>query len=301
MLAITGSDGTVQVNSVAGQILTVPLCSPCKGANLVPVYSSYRVVGWGVRLKNITKATDVQGDVTAGILPIGGAIPNSLLNYAGTFPTVTTNPGSLWQELTRFASLPTSTYSALSGNYSVPLVSGLDQLASFDNFTNAELAETGGIMLKPKIHSPGSAWKFRPTSLAVSGGGVQNGQGWVPLSATQGSGTVASGGSIDPLAMDCSGQNCVVVQFGPSTGQTYEIEVVYHLEVIPVITSQNLTPVGNRPSPVVSRSIIDNVLVKILQSPWVEFVKHEGSRAMSNMTQALPGLMTKGAMLALGM
>jgi hypothetical protein len=274
------------------------------------VASSYRVVGWGVRLKNVTKPVDVYGDVSVGILPCGGRAPTQCVTWAGdTGVSIALPAGDEWEEFRSYASLPTTAYATAPANVSIPVLYNADTLASFDNFTAQEIAETGGILIKPKVHSPATAWRFHRTEFSGdynlgspfptrSGGphhlvGAPNpGQG----------GNQVWNANLDFL--DSEGHNVVVIQFGAATGQTYEIEVIYHVEMIPIVTTSasgnfGLQANATARSPTVPRPMLDSVLYKVLNSPFVEFLKHEGSQALRAAQQALPGLMSKAMMAAL--
>lgn len=296
--AISGSVTSIQLNSVVGNVNTIPVARPVSPSNFAASFVSYRVVGWGVRLRNITEAANVGGDATVAVLPCGQYAPTAFLNLlGGTVP----NPGSSWNEATSAFSFPTSAYSSANQTFGNPFMSNLESLASSDTYTGAELGQTGGITIKPKIHSPGRAWAFRPAVTGLSNSVIQ-GTGVVPGATTQGGATTAlAGNSYEPAWLDIAGHNCVVMRVTPgSSPQRYEIEVVYHLEAVSRINvATGIVPTTLTASPRVPRPVFDRVLDKVFASPWFEFAKHEGQRAIGSMIQALPGMMTKAAMWGL--
>lgn len=308
--AISGSTAQLfAVSNVAGRVNQIAQVGPIAPLGLSGISSSYRVVGWGVRLKNITAASNVAGETLVAVLPTSGSAPNVLAPLANgqnrasdpRGQVFSADTGPQWDELARWAGLPTNNYSALNGTAGTPVLDGIDNVPSSEIFSNAELAQTGGVLIKPKLHSPPAAWRFRPSGTQIGNASQSCGAAIVPINATT-QGAVGGGyNNYNQDFLDTSGHNCVIIVPNTiATVQTYEIEVIYHLESIPVLSSANgAVGAGYTASPVAAPGQVENALYKLWRAPWVEFVKHEGSRAIGSMVQALPGLMTRAAMMAM--
>lgn len=307
LTAVSGVAQDMVVNSVATRRCTIRRAYPISGSTMGANNSAYRTVGWGVRIKNITSAANVAGSIIVGVLPTTGHIPTHLANYISDqqLSVFGANVGDQLEELRSYLSLPTRSYSVDDANltYGTPILSGIDSLASSDTFLGTELAQTGGILIRPRVHSPAVAWKFRPCvhDNLLGNSSVNAGKDVFAFNATTQGGAGAGYIGYNADVMDTSGQNCVVIAFsGSATGQTYEIEVIYHLELVPVLnTDSTIAGYAARASPMAPRPQLDTAIHKVMSAPWVDFVKHEGSRAIGSMIQALPGLMTRAAMVAL--
>lgn len=298
--SVSGVSGGVQINSVVGNVNTVSRAAPFGIGAFQSAYTSYRVVGWGVRLRNVSAAATVAGESLVSVLPCGQHAPSSFYGLGGT---PVSNPGSTWTEFTSAFSLPTNVYSSTNGTFGNPVLASIDSLGYTETYTSAELAQSGGVTILPKFHSPASAWRFRPTGTPSSNSNTV-GTGSLITSAVQGGAGAGPGAisSFDPDWLDISGHNCVVMVLGGgSGGQTYEVEVIYHVEAISRINSSGtgIVPTAYAASPRVPRPLLDRTLDKIMSTPWVQFARHEGEKLYGAMVQALPGLMSKAAMSAL--
>lgn len=288
----SGQTGTLQVNTTVGKICTVPYWSPIEPQAFKANYSAFRVVGWGLRLRNTTKASDVAGDVAMALLPCSKYAPVELLPALDVGNTVA-NPGSAWPGLTDAFCLPASTYNSNAGpNFGTPIMSNLEACPLCEVFSSAEVAQSGGVTIKPSVHSP-SAWNFRSTIERSTGPHAY-------CYATQGGDATLGNSAVtnmDPLLLE--GENNVVI-YTPlnTTTQLYEVEVIYHLEVVARVGSTY--PLGgssqSEMSPVVPQPEFQKTWLSAVSQPWVEFAKHEGQRLFGNVVQALPGMMTKMAL-----
>lgn len=287
---------SLPLNTIVNNVCTVPVYQATTASTFASTVTSYRNVGWGVRIRNITAAQSVAGDITVAKLPMGAPLPSQLLYIYDSTNCLVSNPGTRWTELTSSFSLPVggTNYSLSNQSYSLPQLSVLDTLPMVEVYSGAEIAQTGGIVLKPTIHSP-SAWNFRPANPTV--GTFQSG------TAVYSSGSIQGGSQAtvpflpyNEQAFEFAGHNCLLFA-GTGTGQTYEFEFVYHLETIPCGAQTN--PSQSQMSPKLPAATFDRLVDAVMASPWVEFVKHEGQRAIGNTIRALPGLLTNMAITAM--
>lgn len=292
---VTGNVSTIQVNSVAAQTNTVPYWQAVTAANFKSAFVKYRTVGWGVRIRNITAAANVAGDLSVALVPSHGMLPGEFLPALDNAFNVANSPQLI--SIATMLSAYAPTYSTTNGTYGNPSISGNEaSWPVFETITAAEIAQTGGVQITPKIHSP-SAWSFRPTvpTASVAGNGIY------AYAGTQGAApTLGNGNQFNADALSCDGHNHVVIIPSGTAGQTYEVEYVAHLEVIGNTAGATGTGATQAsPSPVVDTTTFHRTWTQALTHPWIEFAKHEGSKAFGSVVQMLPGLMTKAAMYAM--
>lgn len=300
--AATGgaTTSTFNVNTNAGGTSVIKTASCLTSPAFSQFVNSYRVVGWGVRLKCLQPASTVGGDCVVAVGPLTQYLPQQLLPFfdqqpAGAPTLITARPTyTSWYELSDCVGFPVGGFTATNGNggSGFPL---LDQesTAMSETYSNVELAQTGGIVVKPKFHSSHNL-NFRSAGTAKTLGTHS-----YVVAAAQG----GASASIDTANFECmNAQGHNAIMFQGAGGMLYEAEVIYHLEVVPnvpVTTAGVLNGLAGSPSPSVPRALFEKTLQQLKESPWVEFVKHEGQRAIGSMTQALPGLMTRMAAMAL--
>jgi len=294
--------GTKNINTNAGGTTVISYAQMLSAPAFDQAVVSYRVVGWGVRVRVLQAAATVAGNTAVAVFPLTQYGPPQLVEMFDVRPSgVATISGARpkytkWVEFTSFVGAPYADYVAAgaTGASGLPILS-VEGTAESEVYNNTELASTGGIVIKPKFHSD-HFLNFRPP-----GSAFDIGPHMVPTAAANG-GVFASYAPFDMECMNGQGHNAVVVQIGG--GQLYELELVYHLEVvkrIPVTTQGTLVGTASSLSPSVPRPLFEKTLEGLKRSPWVEFVKHEGQKAMGALVQALPGLTTRMAALALTM
>lgn len=294
--------GTKNINTNAGGTATIGFAQMLSAPAFDQAVVSYRVVGWGVRVRVLQAASTVAGNTAVAVFPLTQYGPAQLVEMFDTKPAgAATISGARpkytkWIELTSFLGAPFADYApaGATGASGLPIIS-VEGTSQSEVYANAELASTGGVVVKPKFHSD-HFLNFRPP-----GSAFDIGPHMVPCAGVNG-GVFAQYAPFDMECMNGQGHNAVVVQIGG--GQLYELELVYHLEVvrrIPVTSQGTMVGTASSLSPFVPRPLFEKTLESLKKSPWVEFVKHEGQKAMGALVQALPGLTTRMAALALTM
>lgn len=289
-----GAVTTSQIGIVASRLSSLTWGQAVSAFTLEQRSTKFRVVGWGVRVRNITQAINVAGDLTVALTPTGSYLAATFGIGFGLANVAEPNPWPAWNEPQESFGVPYSSNNGSSGsNGGHPKITSLETLPVSEVFAAAELAQSGGILIKPRINSP-EAFSWRSPQAI----GNNFGLAFTTAASTGGSATGMQAAC--PSVLSLGGQNCVVVQSSVGlTAQTYEFEVVYHLEIQPNTLVGAALGHSASASPVVTRSSLDSILSRVNASPFVEFIKHEGSRAIGSMVQGLPGLMTKAAMMAL--
>jgi hypothetical protein len=299
--AFTGLTGTLQVGSIVGFLNRVNWGAATNaGAFSIP-YQRSRLIGWGARIKNISPAKDVAGEVAVAVLPAGDKLPYCFSNVLSSV-MVTPGPSSpgdadeIGNDISFCSGIPSNGVSVNDGTYGHPLLNSMDGFPTVDTFTCAELAESGGICVTPKINSP-AAWRFNGTS---ANRGQRCGGVSMAVATTQGGPSTGNSITLDELR-NTAGHNVIIIAPGTVAGveaNRFEVEVVYHYEMIPDGNRLNASALVS-PSPLGRPQELEKVVRSSLLTPLYQFVKHEGQTVYNNFKQALPGLMTKAAMLAL--
>lgn len=298
----SGITGTLQVGSQVGFINNVNYGAATSPQAFSIPYQRGRLVGWGLRVKNVTSAKDVAGEIQVAVLPAGERLPfcfSNALNVDIKTPGASTpsQADAIANDIAFSSGIPSSGTGITSGTYGHPLLNSLDGMPTVDTFTAAELAESGGICITPKINSP-AAYRFNGTALNQD---ARIGAPGYPYATTQGGTNAGLTATLIDL-LSYSGHNSVILQpinHGADVNR-YEVEVVYHYEMIPDGNRINASALVT-PSPLGKPGELDRVVRSSLLTPLYQFVRHEGQTVYNNFKQALPGLMSKAAMSALMM
>jgi hypothetical protein len=192
-------------------------------ASLSAQLTNYRIVGYGVKIIGIASMTTNSGSLTIATLPTEGWL-NSSTSVGGQNPN--SNNAAM-----------TVTNTLLS--YGVPTASNVVSVSALPGLPNT--AESSLINVSerpmevcPKICSP-SAFMFRETTDLGPGYGITN----------QTSATFVSAGN--PAYLAVGGLETVVIAATgcPASTSMLDIELVYHLEGIPVVSSTANAVIGS--------------------------------------------------------
>lgn len=247
---------------------------PCRGnvstANLSAAYTNYRVVAWGVRLKSLQSYTGASGRIYLANIPTMPQLPVLAASQAGVVADV-------WDSL------------------GVPFdgTGVSDQLLNYPrsaHMNGAELVSEGGVEIRPHFTGPGHE-HFRESHNLGEQGLVSRG----PL------GTVTANLSLG--FADVSGNSMIVIRGDGLTASTatHLLEVIYHLEGTPIVstTAGAIVPAAPTPPPTPNAAQHMAAAVSSLSSsPFVsyisEVVKNEAvGAARRNLPPQMAGLAEK--------
>lgn len=240
----TISGGVAATALGTGGVSTQPVRGNVSAANLSAAYTNYRVVSWGVRVKPLQSFTAAQGRLYVANIPTNPQLPALSGDGAGTTATV---------------------WSALGVPYDGTGVS--DQLLNYPrsaHLNSAELVSEHGIELRPHFTGPGHE-HFRESS-------ILNEQGLVYSTAL---GVVS--GTISLGYADVSGNSSIVIRGDGMTASTAVLllEVIYHLEGTPKISSSAgaMVPATPQPPPTPDAGLhMSRVVASLSASPFVAYV-----------------------------
>jgi len=212
----TLSGGSGVANYIAGN------SSP---TNLSGIYSSYRIVSMGVRIKSNSNYTVTQGRVFVAVVP-------SLPNYPSFVNTSSSSTAGFYNALGAPCDTTTSLNAVSSSIISYPVAA---------EFSMSDLMEEGGVTIRVPKTSPrhqdfiglgtvntGYGWDLTgPTST----GGLTTGSSSVAYANGATFTAVTGIPAIDPYIIQTAGHSTVLIRGdGLSPSQIVEIEVIMHFE-----------------------------------------------------------------------
>lgn len=184
------------------------------------IYSSFRVVSWGIKISNLQPELSATGRIIVAMIPIGDTVP-SLAELKSTFLTSNGFMSSI-------VGVPSSSLGS----------SSLLQLPSAQQFAVQDLLH--GDLEVSGMYTNTSFWQFK-TSLSGNDATNVTRSGDSAFVATVG-GTIQAVGYKDSTRM---AGGCAIVIFyeglPPGTTNAFQIETVYHLEGSPQLATDSIT------------------------------------------------------------
>lgn len=221
---VSGSQFKLQTNASATVNSSVP---SGVGSSLRSEFTSYRVVGWGIKLTGISSVNTTSGSVTICTVPFSGYVP-----HAGTVGVISQNASSLGSigDWLSWAGLPS--------NSNLVTVGKLDGLRDARKVSLSSLATVPQTANSRPIDP--RAYEFRYSSDTYYGYSI----------VSQSSTSYVVGGNAAYL--DASGWLNLVIggQGFPASTNVVEVEMVYHLEGVPALDTSTLNRGNATESPV---------------------------------------------------
>jgi hypothetical protein len=224
-------------------------------ANMALNFGSYRVVSWGIRVRNLVPPVNVTGSVIFAQIPLGNTLPMSAFKASQI-----TNATSF----VNYMNLP-----PLSGSYITPEI---ENLSCAQLLTLEEIAQDRSVVIPGKICGP-EAFTFRPTYR----------QGTINSTYSEGDDILVNttlnqiqDGYIDATAEGLvNGQSCIMITgFGLPNVNCIEVEVVYHLEAIievaATISSSGQSNFSSAQIEPYQPQLFNQALEMMSRAPWIQ-------------------------------
>jgi hypothetical protein len=189
------------------------LYGACSASSLSNIFSSYRVVSWGLKISNLQPELSATGRIIISHIPIGDTVP-SYVDLAGNV-------------------LSSNIFTSICGlNYTQLLSSGTLELPTAIEITVQDLLH--GDMEVSGMYTNSSFWNFKSTqTYGVNGTQVIGDE----IVYTVSGGAVNSGGfKDDTRSVGGCGINIYCEGF-PANSLGIQVETIYHLEGSPIISS----------------------------------------------------------------
>lgn len=215
-----------------------PVLGATTPASLKALLTNYRVVGWGIELRNLVPPTAATGRVYVAKVPSVGQYPSwyditAIIANAGTVTA---------------AELVEAATGYWTGGTNNNLPSSILSLPEAQEYSLQELI-TGVLGVNGLPVDPRAFW-FKPTTAAASFTTGTNDA--IMLGGAVGQATVSLGGTpLDSFTNTTNGFEAILIRFDgfPASTEAIEIKYVYHLEGTPVLTSVSAAPVQDNAEP----------------------------------------------------
>jgi len=253
-----GQGATSNLNYSAGA--AIQYGSTISAVNLNSIGSQFRIVSWGVRVRNVTAALSLAGDVIVSSAPSGQSLSPTLIPALGSLQTTCT-PGASWTTLG--ISLGVGFTGFCTGAYlGYPYALQSANLAEAKVYGAGDAARGILIRVPPVSTRP---YSFRPSLVydTVAEGGAYS----VGVSVSQG-GAYSSSKTFNADTLNLEGQRNAFVTTS-NTGQNFEVEVIYHLELTENAggaLGQSVSTV----SPSAPTNLVNDLLDRVRKLPWTD-------------------------------
>lgn len=250
--------------------------------SLSSICSSYRVVGWGVRFRNLQPPTTATGYLTVCTLPMVGNLPGQ--NYLAANALLSTGfvPHTIGMGLDGSANIPTN----------------IIEVSDAQTVTVQDII-TYGLVARGQPNSL-SVFDFHNSSNGTAVG--SNMTFGVDGEFNTSTGAIISSDNFN--AMTCNGWNAIVFRGdGLPSGIVLEYELVYHLEVVPVPSSvDSSVPAADdsRAAVVASSAESERPIINASSKPVV-FLAEAATTAASAVGGPLGGFLARTLFSKLGL
>lgn len=235
-------------------------------ASLTAECENFRLVSWGIRLRNLQAPGTATGMIEIAQVPCLNTIPS----YTALFNAAIT---------------PAYGFPLIAGGY---YGTGLPSLLGYPESDEVAVQElmSNDVLVVGKVTSPEwMVFKNPDTTASVNGTQTIN-EGGVITTST---GVVAAAGSRG--GTDCVGRTCIMINGRgfPNITKAFDIEIIYHYEGTPITAATNYINTAAPPISVVNPRLTEVVVAKLSRSPVMRVIPPFIAHAKGVMSDAAKG------------